>query len=120
MFFFGDAADSAQMIIEERANYSGGGPGWPAVRRENWNMRDYQKALIYSSSALRDAVYEDQPEELLNSLADLYEEYLTAFCEYSDVIRRAMDLGVHQYPWHNPDRIAKQQSIVANAKASEK
>lgn len=118
MFFFGEATDSAQMIVEERSRHDG--PGWPVIARRHWGMRDTQSALIYSSSALRNAVYEEQPEELLNSLADIYEEHLAAFCAYSDVIARAMDLGLHRYPWDNVSRKIRQNQIVQQARSLEK
>jgi hypothetical protein len=118
MFFFGEAKDSAQMIIEERSRHNG--PGWPKSARRHWDMRDTQAALIYSSSALRNAVDEGQPEELLNSLADIYEEHLTAFCAYSDVISRAMDLGLHRYPWHEANRKIRQDLIARQSRPLEK
>lgn len=114
MFFFGDTGSGiAEMMIKERSDF--GGPGFPRGPREYWGMRDYQAAMIYASSTLRQAFYDNQPEELLQSLCDLYEEYLAEFAKYSDVVHRAMELGLHQFPWENEEAKIRQRSIAKGA-----
>jgi hypothetical protein len=114
MFFFGEADSGiSEMMIKERGDMSG--PGFPVAPRKYWGMRQYQAAMIYASSTLRQAYYDNQPEELLHSLCDAYEEYLTEFCKYSDVVYRAMELNLHQFPWNNDERKARQRGIAKAA-----
>lgn len=114
MFFFGEANnDIAEMMIKDRGEL--GGPGFPLTPESHWSMRQWQAAMIYASSTLRQAFYDDQPIELLESLCEAYEKYLAGFCQHTDVVHRAMEMEIHQFPWENEEAKIRQRAIARTA-----
>lgn len=110
MFFFGDASASAEMMIQDTSRMTG--PGWPFRKREKWTRQDVQAAYLYASNTLRRAVYDELDEGLIQSICDIYEEHLAEFCEWDDVIYRAMKMEMHDFPWKDPGAMARQKHIA--------
>jgi hypothetical protein len=113
MFFFGDPASAAEMMIKDSANFDG--PGWPTKPDYAWRKRDSQTCLIYASSTLRRAAMSEDDHDLLRAICDIYEKHLKDFCEQDDVIYRAMKINQHDFPWYNADVIFLQRAIVWEA-----
>lgn len=110
MFYFGDPAATAELMIQESVRSDG--PGWPVTPLEYWSIKDSQAAMIYASSTLRRAVYETDDHEILKALCTTYEKYLDEFTQVDDVVYRAMKINEHQFPWRQPDAMARQKAIV--------
>jgi hypothetical protein len=110
MFVFGEPKDVAKLMAVEQASYSGPGLPDPA---EEWGYEEWRTQLIYTASVLRRAASQGMDEDIVMACCQEYEDALVRFCTYDDVILRAMDNGMHNYPWHDPGAMARQHALAS-------
>lgn len=109
MFVFGEPTDVAEMLLIEVAGLSG--PGLPDKSKE-WGYEEWRQQLIYTSAALRRAASKGMETGILEALCEHYEEALVGFCRHDDVVMRAMDNGMHVFPWNDSDAKQRQKMLV--------
>ena len=116
MFVFGDERQAAYLWADSlQFSY---GPGPVKKHPDEMTERELRDAYVYAYGALNGAWQEDRSEEFLEALEEVYEELLRRFCEVSDIIPKAIESGVHVFPYPTESGMARQTAIAREASAN--
>ena len=116
MFVFGDERDAAYMWASSlQFSY---GPGPSNKHPDEMTERELRDAYIYAYGALNTAWQDGRSEEFLEALEEAYEDILMRFCSTSDVVPKAIESGVHVFPYPTDSGIARQTAIAREASAN--
>ena len=96
MFYFGDPAETAQMLLDT-AKSEGTGPKFPEKDLSEMTETEHRVAFTYYYIAFHDGKRAGVADEVLDVIMAQYDILFEALAKRSEEFRQAVDGNKHQY-----------------------